>query len=92
VRRELAEAKRVIGEAASKPTIQPPNLDLPVFPQDKIQSIIVPILDSVAHGQTINAIKLVREATGAGLKEAKQMVEGNFLQAPKKPAAGGCGG
>ena len=29
----------------------------------------------LANGQVINAIKLVREATGSGLKEAKDMVD-----------------
>jgi Ribosomal protein L7/L12 C-terminal domain len=32
----------------------------------------------VARGNKINAIKLVREATGMELKEAKDIVEGNF--------------
>jgi large subunit ribosomal protein L7/L12 len=32
----------------------------------------------VTNGQKINAIKEVRELTGCGLKEAKDVVEGNF--------------
>jgi ribosomal protein L7/L12 len=31
------------------------------------------------NGQKIAAIKLIREATGCGLKEAKDVVEGNFI-------------
>jgi ribosomal protein L7/L12 len=36
------------------------------------------IMAYVASGQKINAIKEVRELFGCGLKEAKDVVEGNF--------------
>jgi len=36
------------------------------------------IMAYVASGQKINAIKEVREMFGCGLKEAKDVVEGNF--------------
>ncbi|WP_158290222.1 ribosomal protein L7/L12 [Ramlibacter sp. WS9] len=34
-----------------------------------------PALDALARGQTIEAIRLVREQTGLGLKEAKDAVD-----------------
>ena len=36
------------------------------------------VFSYVASGQKINAIKEVREMLGCGLKEAKDVVEGNF--------------
>lgn len=37
-----------------------------------------PIFYQAVNGQKINAIKSLRELTGCGLKEAKDVVEGNF--------------
>lgn len=51
---------------------------------------LTPILDAIAHGNKIDAIRQVREATQLGLKEAKDMVEGTALKAPTK-ASSGCG-
>jgi ribosomal protein L7/L12 len=49
------------------------------------------ILQAVRSGQKIEAIKLVRDLTGCGLKEAKDFVEsiesGNKPASPGKPAA-----
>ena len=36
------------------------------------------VFSYLATGQKINAIKEMRELTGCGLKEAKDVVEGNF--------------
>jgi ribosomal protein L7/L12 len=63
--------------------------DLMAVPRPRVQRVAVPAgqkleLSSetrveverlLANGQVINAIKLVREATGSGLKEAKDMVD-----------------
>jgi hypothetical protein len=34
-----------------------------------------PVIDALQHGKKIQAIKLYREATGAGLKDAKDLIE-----------------
>lgn len=39
---------------------------------------LTPVFKALAHGNKIEAIKLVRSMTGCGLKEAKDCVEGNF--------------
>jgi len=63
--------------------------DLMAAPRSRVQRVAVPAgqkleLSSetrieverlLANGQVINAIKLVREATGSGLKEAKDAVD-----------------
>jgi hypothetical protein len=41
------------------------------MPQDRL----TPIQDAIFRGELITAIKLHREATGSGLKEAKEAVE-----------------
>jgi ribosomal protein L7/L12 len=46
-----------------------------------------PALDALARGQTIEAIKLVREATGLGLKEAKALVDAHLAGAPSSLAS-----
>jgi len=63
--------------------------DLMAAPRSRVQRVVVPARQRLelssetrveverllANGQVINAIKLVREATGSGLKEAKDMVD-----------------
>jgi ribosomal protein L7/L12 len=63
--------------------------DLMAAPRPRVQRVAVPARQKLelssetrveverllANGQVINAIKLVREATGSGLKEAKDAVD-----------------
>jgi ribosomal protein L7/L12 len=63
--------------------------DLMAAPRPQVQRVAVPARQKLelssetrvevegllANGQVINAIKLVREATGSGLKEAKDTVD-----------------
>ena len=63
--------------------------DLMAAPRSRVQRVAVPARQKLelssetrveverllANGQVINAIKLVREATGSGLKEAKDAVD-----------------
>jgi ribosomal protein L7/L12 len=63
--------------------------DLMAAPRPRVQRVAVPATQKLelssetrveverllANGQVINAIKLVREATGSGLKEAKDAVD-----------------
>jgi len=63
--------------------------DLMAAPRSRVQRVAVPVRQTLelssetrveveqllANGQVINAIKLVREATGSGLKEAKDAVD-----------------
>jgi ribosomal protein L7/L12 len=43
-----------------------------------VVKVLTEVCASMANQQKINAIKLVRQYTGLGLKEAKDIVEGNF--------------
>jgi len=60
----------------------PPRLGVPArpvaatrFPADLPSDRLAEIRDELAQGNKINAIKLMRDATGLGLAEAKQAVE-----------------
>ena len=53
------------------------------------------ILDAIKQGRKIEAIKLYRDATGAGLKDAKDFIEELTAALPEddRPASsGGCAG
>lgn len=50
-------------------------------------NVLQPVLKELVQGNKILAIKLVRELTGIGLKEAKNVVEGNPLN--YSPGTGG---
>ena len=64
---DLLSAPRVpVRKLAVRPGQRP---DLPPEVDAQVRAL-------VADGQAISAIKLVREATGLGLKEAKDMVDG----------------
>ncbi len=68
----LAEAReqveRLSAEAAGQPRpAERPDLDTPGLPED--------VLALARSGQKLEAIKLLRERTGLGLKEAKEQVE-----------------
>jgi hypothetical protein len=43
-----------------------------------------------AQGHTIQAVKRLRERTGLGLKEARELVD--TVPPPEPPRRGGCGG
>lgn len=59
----------VTGHPAVHPTAAPPTV--PLSP-----ATVAQVTALVRQGQKIHAIKLVREATGLGLKEAKDRVDG----------------
>ena len=68
----LAEAKeqieRLTAEAAGQPApAERPGLDTKGVPED--------VLALARAGQKIEAIKVLRERTGAGLKESKEQIE-----------------
>lgn len=46
-----------------------------------VVKVLTEVCASMANQQKINAIKLVRQYTGLGLKEAKDIVEGNYPSA-----------
>ena len=75
----LAEAKeqieRLTAEAAGQPApAERPGLDTKGVPED--------VLALARAGQKLEAIKALRERTGAGLKEAKQQIEAAMGDAP----------
>jgi len=45
------------------------------------------VLDALRRGETIEAIRLLREATGLGLKEAKDRVDAYQRERPAGPGA-----
>ncbi len=50
-------------------------LEAPGVSFDAMRDVPAGVREAVAQGETILAIKLVRETTGAGLKEAKDFVD-----------------
>jgi ribosomal protein L7/L12 len=46
--------------------------------RDRLVDTLVHVCHYVSNGSKISAIKLVRERTGLGLKEAKDIVEGTY--------------
>lgn len=46
--------------------------------KERLTETLVEVCGNMARGNKIAAIKFVRERTGLGLKEAKDLVEGNF--------------
>ena len=86
VRVELDNAKKALANVQVSlpgPSIQDQNA--------RDIKVLTPILDAIAHGNKIDAIRMVRELTQLGLKESKDMVEGTALKPPTK-ASSGCGG
>lgn len=62
------------------PPAPPPHLDGSLAPDnrpsDEAALVAVPeIRNAIQRGRTIEAVKHVREATGMGLKESKELVE-----------------
>ena len=55
---------------------------MPTSDDDSALPLPAPVLDALARGQTIEAIKLLREARGLGLKEAKDIVDAQLAGAP----------
>ena len=55
---------------------------MPTSDDDSPLPLPAPVLDALARGQTIEAIKLLREARGLGLKEAKDIVDAQLAGAP----------
>ena len=55
-----------------------PYANVPVSARDALRNANAPaaVLDAIRNGNMIHAIKLYRESSGAGLKEAKDIVEG----------------
>ncbi len=49
------------------------------------------VLDALRRGQTITAIKLLRQSTGLGLKEAKDLVDGHLRSLADLRVPGGAG-
>ena len=43
------------------------------------------VLEALAHGQTVEAIKRLRTATGIGLKEAKEAIDRHLAGQPARP-------
>lgn len=50
----------------------------PVMSNAATLKLLTSVCAALSAGQKINAIKIVREATSCGLKEAKDVVEGNY--------------
>ena len=46
--------------------------------KESILNALANVCEQLADGNKIGAIKIVRQLTGIGLKEAKDVVEGNF--------------
>jgi|SRR5699024_1897974 len=66
-----ARGARDLPASTAGPAIQPPrDLGLRIHDEKREQ-----IGTAIAEGRTIEAIKLYREATGAGLKDAKDAVD-----------------
>jgi len=63
---------------ATPPSVSVPSGTLGLSNAPAILRKMSTIMAYVANGQKINAIKEVRELFGCGLKEAKDVVEGNF--------------
>ena len=77
--RAFAGGNRDMIERQRAATFEPGSDHLTVLAQNDVQ-------DAIARGRKIEAIKLVRERTGLGLKESKQLVE---RQSPRRPRAPG---
>lgn len=66
--RVLGGGGRDMIERQRASSFEPGSDHLTVLAQDDVQ-------DAIARGRKIEAIRLVRERTGLGLKESKQLVE-----------------
>lgn len=53
-----------------------------VAPTTKAYAKVMELGTAHRHGQKINCVKLIRELTGCGLKEAKDLYEGAFTMEP----------
>jgi hypothetical protein len=56
------------------------------------ESLSIEVRDAVEGGRKIEAIKLLREERGIGLKEAKEAVDRLWDDHAPKRVGGGCGG
>ena len=80
----LKEAKDILDAyARGKPAPHAPSFSAPSMGQ----SLPPDVVDALQKGHKIEAIRLMREQTGLGLKEAKDAVDG--YQQMHLPAAGG---
>ena len=64
------------GDARLRPIERKLDLILAKFEIDPYEGIDKRLIDLVRSGEKLEAIKLYREETGCGLKEAKDYVEG----------------
>lgn len=70
-----AQIERLTAEAAGQPTpAERPGLDTKGLPED--------VLALARAGQKIEAIKVLRERTGLGLKESKEQIEAAMGDTP----------
>ena len=74
----LKEAKDYVDalEAGARPEAPPTMIGLAEPPALDMAAVDAEARELLARGNTIQAIKLVRQRTGLGLKEAKDYVEG----------------
>jgi ribosomal protein L7/L12 len=64
--------------ATSQTTTEQTKLPKPVFSCEELLSIVSRVEELVGCGEKIAAIRLVREFTMCGLKDAKDVVEGKY--------------
>lgn len=75
---KLLRAASGLDLKAAKDAVERGGLDTLIPPdvaEHALGALPVTVLDAMRQGQKIEAIRLLREATGMGLKEAKQAVE-----------------
>jgi len=75
--------------AEGRPLPPLPGLSVPAAALSQTAASLLPddVLDALRGGQRIEAIKRLREATGLGLKEAKDLVEACEAGVAGRPAA-----
>ncbi len=71
---EILELKRRVAELESQIAFLLRNLGLE-YPKPSTWEVSPKIMDLVRRGKKIEAIKLFRQETGAGLKDAKEFIE-----------------
>src|SRR3972149_5281029 len=76
------ELRGILRWGAPISTDVPPTSNIPVLPSIDPMQVEKEIRDQLAAGQKINAIKIYRQATGIGLKQAKEAVEAIEAGAP----------
>lgn len=94
---EIATLKRALEEAQKAPPrfSEAQESDIKIASQKLAGEKVTEVVSLLATGQKIQAIKVVREVTGFGLKEAKDLVEigkvpGAVASAPVEQPKTGC--